>query len=585
VRGRRTVSNDRGQTNDGADRRGQPAGSPDRSTTDRPIADGPSSDQSTPDRPSSHKSSPHRTTDAPSAQAGDTVDPGGHGASSPEALPSEISGLPPGLAPGLADTPAPEMGAWGTDLLQPGRTEVSRPAAVLTTAAVTQTLPPQPGRGRDVVVRTGPVSFDGRPVVTARVQDTDRGRSLSGEAAGALASAAALALERRLPLVAWLSAPGLDLNAGVAALDGWGRVAQSFARCSGVVPIVIVLNRPVLSGPALLLGMADAVIMTPASLSYLSGPAAVEEVTGFAVRPEELGGPAVHASRSGLATLVVSDDGAAVEAVARLLDFLPAHSDELAPARYYDDPPSRPTPELRDVVPDSSTGSYDVRRVLTAIADDGDVFELRPSWAPQLVTAFVRVAGQPVGVLANQPQAMAGTLDIAASQKGARFVAFCDSFNLPLLTIVDSPGFMPGRDLEWRGMIRHGAELVFAYAEATVPRICLVVRKAYGGAYIVMDSKAMGNDLCVAWPSAELAVMGAEGAVRIVHRREDEGTQAKLAVEYRDRFLNPYIAAERGFVDLVIDPAETRETIARCLSALRTKRESLVVRNHGNTPL
>jgi acetyl-CoA carboxylase carboxyltransferase component len=188
-------------------------------------------------------------------------------------------------------------------------------------------------------------------------------------------------------------------------------------------------------------------------------------------------------------------------------------------------------------------------------------------------------------VLANQPQATAGTLDIAASQKGARFVAFCDSFNIPLLTLVDTPGFMPGRDLEWRGVIRHGAELVFAYAEATVPRICIVVRKAYGGAYIVMDSKAMGNDLCVAWPSAELAVMGAEQAVRIVNRREDEETQAKLAVEYRDKFLNPYIAAERGYVDLVIDPAQTRQTIARCLSALQTKRERLVQRKHGNTPL
>ena len=201
------------------------------------------------------------------------------------------------------------------------------------------------------------------------------------------------------------------------------------------------------------------------------------------------------------------------------------------------------------------------------------------------MTALVRVAGQPVGVLANQPQAMAGTLDIAASQKGARFVEFCDSFNLPLLTIVDTPGFMPGRDLEWRGMIRHGAELVFAYAEATVPRVCLVIRKAYGGAYIVMDSKAMGNDLCIAWPSAELAVMGAEGAVRIVHRREDEQARAKLAEEYREKFLNPYVAAERGYVDLVIDPAETRQVLSRCLTTLQTKRERLVPRKHGNGPL
>jgi acetyl-CoA carboxylase carboxyltransferase component len=201
------------------------------------------------------------------------------------------------------------------------------------------------------------------------------------------------------------------------------------------------------------------------------------------------------------------------------------------------------------------------------------------------VTALVRIAGQAVGVLANQPQAMAGTLDIAASQKGARFVGFCDSFNLSLLTMVDTPGFMPGRDLEWRGMIRHGAELVFAYAEATVPRVCLVLRKAYGGAYIVMDSKAMGNDLCIAWPTAELAVMGAEGAVRIVHRRADEEARATLVEEYRARFLNPYVAAERGFVDMVIDPAETRQTVARCLDVLTTKRERHVPRKHGNSPL
>ncbi len=434
-------------------------------------------------------------------------------------------------------------------------------------------------------MRTGPLAEGGRPVVTAQVLGSERGRALSGEAGAALAAAAGLALDRRLPLVAWLSSAGLDLNAGVAALDGWGRVARALARCSGVVPVVIVVDGPVLSGPALLLGMADAVVMMPTSLTYLSGPAAVAEVTGFPVRPVELGGQQVHASRSGLATLVAADDRAAAGAVHRLLGFLPAHCDELPPARAGDDPASRLTPELRDVVPATSTGSYDVRRLLSAIADEGEVFELRASWAPQIVTALVHIGGQPVGVLANQPQAMAGTVDIAASQKGARFVGFCDSFNLPLLTVVDTPGFMPGRDLEWRGIIRHGAELVFAYAEATVPRLCLVVRKAYGGAYIVMDSKAMGNDLCVAWPSAELAVLGAEQAVKIVHRREDEETQARLAVEYGEKFLNPYVAAERGYVDLVIDPAETRQTIARCLMALQTKRERLVGRKHGNSPL
>jgi len=446
-------------------------------------------------------------------------------------------------------------------------------------------VPVRPEKAREVVVRAGPLAAGERPVVLAQAQSSDRGRALSGEAAAALAEAARLALERRLPLVVSLVSAGPEQSGGMAALDGCGRVALALARCSGVVPVVAVLDGPVLSGVALLLGMVDAVVMTPGALAYVSGPAAVAEVTGVRVRPTELGGPSVHSTRSGLASLVASDAAGALAAAGRLLQLLPAHCDELAPRARCDDPPERSTPELHDVVPASATGSYDVRDVVSAIADGGEVLELRAAWAPQLVTVLVRLAGQTVGVIANQPQAMAGTLDIAASQKGARFVAFCDSFNLPLLTVVDTPGFMPGRDLEWRGMIRHGAELVYAYAEATIPRVCLVVRKAYGGAYIVMDSKAMGNDICIAWPSAELAVMGAEGAVRIVHRRADEATQAKLAAEYREKFLNPYIAAERGYVDLVIDPAETRQAVISCFEVLQTKRERLVARKHGNSPL
>jgi methylmalonyl-CoA carboxyltransferase 12S subunit len=242
-------------------------------------------------------------------------------------------------------------------------------------------------------------------------------------------------------------------------------------------------------------------------------------------------------------------------------------------------------------VPASSTGSYDVRHVLSSIADDGEILELRASWAPQLVTALVRVAGHPVGALANQPQAMAGTLDIAASQKGARFVTFCDSFNVPLLTLVDTPGFMPGRDLEWRGVIRHGAELVFAYAEATVPRICLVLRKAYGGAYIVMDSKAMGNDLCLAWPSAEIAVMGSEAAVEVLYRREladaqDNGARRReLVQQFADTFATPYVAAGQRLVDDIIEPAQTRAHLAEALEALAAKRDWRPQKKHGLIPL
>jgi len=442
------------------------------------------------------------------------------------------------------------------------------------------------GKARAVVVKVEPSSPRGRPVVSARVHQVERGgRVLSSQSAAALAGAAETALSLRLPLVVWLASSGPGLAEGAAALDAWGRVAYAFARCSGVVPVVAVVDAPLLAGPALLLGLADAVVMTSRALVYVSGPAAVAEVTGVPVRPDQLGGTRVHATRSGLATLVARDAGHAAEAASELLAYLPAHCDELPPMGRSTDPVARMAPGLRDIIPSRATGSYDVRKVIASVADDGVLLELRSGWAPQLVTALARVGGQSVGVVANQPQAMSGTLDIAASQKGAAFVTMCDSFNLPLLTMVDTSGFMPGRDLEWRGIIRHGAELAFAYAEATVPRVCLVLRKAYGGAYIVMDSKAMGNDFCLAWPSAELAVMGAEGAVSVIHRRADNESKAKLVEEYRQKLLNPYVAAGRGYVDAVIDPAETRRVVARCLAALQTKREDLVARKHGNSPL
>ncbi|HYA45214.1 MAG TPA: carboxyl transferase domain-containing protein [Acidimicrobiales bacterium] len=445
-------------------------------------------------------------------------------------------------------------------------------------------LPSRHGGGA-ARLQTGHLGPGGRQVVAVDLRGSERGAPLGTEGARLLARAAELALQRRVPLVAHLCFSGTDLVEGIPALDGWGRAARAWARCSGVVPLVAVVEDAVLSGPALLLGLADAVVMTSRALCFISGPAAVAEVTGQSVRPGELGGAGVHSTRSGLATVVAPGPVEAITAAAHLVGFLPSHTDELLPVLNSLDPPTRLTPQLRDVIPPSPVGSYDVRLVIEAVADQGDMLELRAGWAPQLVTALVRVAGRSVGVIANQPQSMAGTLDITASQKGARFVAFCDSFNIPLLTVVDTPGFMPGRDLEWRGMIRHGAELVFAYAEATVPRICLVMRKAYGGAYIVMDSKAMGNDICLAWPSAELAVMGASGAVSVLHRRASAEERARLAVEYEERFLNPYVAAERGYVDMVIDPAETRQAVARCLDVLASKRERLIRRKHANSPL
>jgi acetyl-CoA carboxylase carboxyltransferase component len=288
---------------------------------------------------------------------------------------------------------------------------------------------------------------------------------------------------------------------------------------------------------------------------------------------------------TGLAALVVDDLDAALVAIGDLLAFFPSHVDELPPRIATDDPDDRSTPELRSLIPTSSTASYDVRDAIRAIVDDDFLLELRAGWAPNLVTAFATVAGRPVGVVANQPQSIAGTLDIPASQKGARFVAFCDAFNIPLLTLIDTSGFYPGKDLEWRGMIRHGAQLAFAYARATVPRIAIVLRKAYGGAYIVMDSRDMGSDLYLAWPSAEVAVMGAKGAVEILHRKATTEERAELEHDYKERLLSPWPAAERGSVDAVIDPADTRREVVAAVQLLEGKQERLPPRRHDNTPL
>ncbi len=425
----------------------------------------------------------------------------------------------------------------------------------------------------------------GRKVVLVHVDRSQRRGALASSDSDTITNAAGHALAQRVPLVVVLASSGADIVEGVASLDGWGRAARALTDCSGIVPVFVIAYGLAVSGPALLLGIADVVVMTPDAVAYVSGPAAVAQLTGLHLAADQLGGPTVHARSSGVAAFLADDVERAFEVVAAALEYLPDHADDEPPAWPTADPESRPTPELRDLLPTRATGSYDVRHAIAATADDGDLLEVRAGWAPQLVTALCRIGGHPVGVVANQPQAMAGTLDIAASQKGARFVTFCDAFNVPLLTLVDTPGFMPGKDLEWRGMIRHGAQLVFAYAEATVPRVCLIMRKAFGGAYIVMDSKMMGNDLCLAWPSAQVAVMGAQGAVQILHRREDAATQARLADDYEESYLNPYVAAARGYVDQVIDPAHTRASVAAAFRMLSSKRERIVPRKHANGPL
>jgi len=424
-----------------------------------------------------------------------------------------------------------------------------------------------------------------RSVVWAEFTTDDRTTRLTSESSIQLARAADAALAQRLPLVMVLSTTGAAIDEGVRALHAWGQVAAAMVRCSGVVPMVVIVDGPAVSGPALLLGLADLTVMTADSYAFVNGPTMVEEFTGVSIGVDELGGAANHGRYTGVATAVVADRAAAIETIDDLLSYLPDHVDAEPPTTVNDDPIDRLCPEAGELIPPTSTGSYDVRRVAAAIVDEDSMTELRPQWAANVVTAFATVGGSPIGIVANQPITLAGTLDIPASQKAARFVALCDAFNLPIITLVDTPGFYPGKDLEWRGMIRHGAQLVYAYARATVPRICVILRKSYGGAYIVMDSKTMGNDLCLAWPWAELAVMGAGQAAAILQRRATPEERAAFEQDYAERLLNPYVAAERGLVDAVIEPADTRREIIAALDALADKRELLVGRKHGNSPL
>ena len=423
-----------------------------------------------------------------------------------------------------------------------------------------------------------------RRVMVVEVEGEDRGalRPADGEN---LAIAARTARDQRLPLVCFMASSGAAIDEGVGAVHGWGTAAREFVACSGVVPTIFCVTGPTVSGPALLLGLADLVVMVDDTYAFVSGPNMVRQFTGEDLSNEGLGGTTMHERTSGVAHFTVADRAEADDLVTELLSFLPDHNDQIPAGWACADPVERLTPEAGDLIPDTPTGSYDVRDVLACLVDDGHLLEPRAQWAPNLVTAFASIGGRPVGLVANQPQSVAGTLDIAASQKGGRFVAFCDAFNLPLVTFVDTSGFYPGKDLEWRGMIRYGAQMAFAYARATVPRVCVTLRKSYGGAYIVMDSRYMGNDLMLAWPSAELAVMGAKGAVEILHRDADEDERAGLVAAYEERLLNPYIAAERGSVDRVIEPADTRSELAAALDVLAGKRERLPRRRHDNSPL
>jgi len=401
-----------------------------------------------------------------------------------------------------------------------------------------------------------------------------------------------LALKVGAPLIGLNDGAGARIQEGVVSLASYGGIFHRNVQASGVIPQISVILGPCAGGAVYSPAMTDFIFMVrETSHMFITGPDVVKTVTGEDVTLEELGGAMSHASKSGVATFVSADEKSCLDDVRFLMSFLPQNNLEDPPAIAPDDDASRLCVSLREILPPSSNQPYDMKKVIAEVVDDGEFFEYFPHWAKSIVCGFSRVDGMPVGVVGNQPMAFAGVLDIESSEKAARFVRTCDAFNIPLLTFVDVPGFLPGVNQEHEGIIRHGAKLLYAFCESTVPRIQIITRKAYGGAYVVMNSKSIGADLAYAWPTAELAVMGPQGAVEIVYRRELQQTadpvarRAELVTEYTEKYANPYAAAERGYIDDVIDPAETRIKVIAGLRMLQTKREELPRRKHGNTPL
>ncbi|WP_437089598.1 acyl-CoA carboxylase subunit beta [Streptomyces sp. enrichment culture] len=393
------------------------------------------------------------------------------------------------------------------------------------------------------------------------------------------------------PLIGLNDGAGARIQEGVMALAGYGGIFRRNVQASGVIPQISVMLGPCAGGAAYSPALTDFVLMVRGTASmYVTGPDVIKAVTGEEIDFEGLGGAEVHA-RSGQATSVHDDEDDAFEQLRWLLSFLPQNNREFPPEEPCDDPVDRSCDGLLDIVPSSPNQPYDVRRVIEEIVDHGEFLELQEAWAGNVVIGLARIGGQVVGLVANQPLVLAGVLDIDASQKAARFIRFCDSFNIPLVSLVDVPGFLPGVDQEHNAIIRNGAKLLYAYCEATVPRIQVLMRKAYGGAYIVMDSRSIGTDLSLAWPSNEVAVMGAEAATNVIHRRtilaaeDQQETRRQLVEEYQRTLMHPYYGAERGLVDDVIDPRETRSAIHEGLRMLRSKRVDLPKRKHGNSPL
>jgi len=399
-------------------------------------------------------------------------------------------------------------------------------------------------------------------------------------------------MEVGAPLIGLNDSAGARIQEGVGSLAGFGEIFQRNTDASGVIPQISGIMGPCAGGAVYSPAITDFVFMVKdTSHMFITGPDVVETVTGEQVSFDELGGAVTHASTSGAAHFAVDDEKEALDEIALLLSYLPQNNVEDPPRVDPWDDPDRRTDELANIVPKAPRKPYDAIKVIDELVDEGSFFEVHESFAKNIVVGFGRLDGHSVGIVANQPRVNAGTLDIEASEKGARFVRFCDAFNIPILTLEDVPGFMPGTDQEHGGIIRHGAKLLYAYSEATVPLLTVITRKAYGGAYCVMASKHIGGDVNYAWPTAEIAVMGPKGAVNILYRREleeaddPEARRQELIDEYREEFANPYTAADRGFIDDVIEPGETRQRLIDDLDMLLSKREEKPSKKHGNIPI
>jgi propionyl-CoA carboxylase beta chain len=415
------------------------------------------------------------------------------------------------------------------------------------------------------------------------------GGSLSETNAQKICKIMDLALKTGAPIVGLNDSGGARIQEGVASLGGYADIFLRNTLASGVVPQISAIMGPCAGGAVYSPAITDFVFMTGNSYMFVTGPDVIKTVTHEDVTKEALGGSMTHNAVSGVGHFTAEDDTECIQMIRELLGYLPQNNRENAPRRTSTDPIDREDEELDSIVPAESNQPYEMKDVIRLVVDDGEFFEVHEHWAQNLVVGFARLDGRPVGVVANQPAVLAGCLDINASVKGARFVRFCDAFNIPLITFEDVPGFLPGTAQEFGGIIRHGAKLLYAFAEATVPKITVITRKAYGGAYCVMGSKHLRTDVNLAWPTAEIAVMGAEGAVNIVYRRELEETRGEIRpkkiTEFNDRFASPFGAAERGYIDDVIEPRETRKRLILALRMLETKVDTMPRKKHGNIPL